>query len=269
MIEQVKGLLSAVCADNTKGGALSILISWLERLGYIVSYKVLLAADFGVPQLRERLFIVANKIKKFKFPEPTHYKETNQPFLDQSFKYATVKEALSGLRTPRRVGEIEIFPNHADITPARDQQRIHGVPEGECLAKQRHLPKSQRMNLTDKDTTKFRRLAWDKPALTLRGGEVFYHPAEDRYLTPREYLRLHGFDDDFILFGPIRGRSGTVRALDQHRLVANAVPPKLAEVVGEQIVKQLLENSTTSYHSPTTLLKQIHSGGAYISGATA
>ena len=69
------------------------------------------------------------------------------------------------------------------------------------------------MNLTQKDTTKFRRLSWDKPALTLRGGEVFYHPKEDRYLTPREYLRLHGFDDDFILSGPIRGRSGLCKIL--------------------------------------------------------
>ena len=80
MIEQVKGLLSASCEDNTKGGALSKLIDWLKRLGYITSHKVLLAADFGVPQIRERLFIVASKDKKFKFPEPNYFPESSQLF---------------------------------------------------------------------------------------------------------------------------------------------------------------------------------------------
>jgi DNA (cytosine-5)-methyltransferase 1 len=269
MIEQVKGLLSASCEDNMKGGALSRLIDWLRSLGYITSHKVLLAADFGVPQLRERLFIVASKDKKFKFPEPTHFPESSQLFPNGISRYSTVKEALKGLKKPSRVGEIEVFPNHADITPARDQQRIHGVPEGECLAKQHHLPKTQRMSLTQKDTTKFRRLSWDKPALTLRGGEVFYHPKEDRYLTPREYLRLHGFDDDFILSGPIRGRSGSVRFLDQHRLVANAVPPGLAEVVGEEIVSQFLEPKIRPLSVSITQPKQKHSAAAYISEAIA
>jgi len=78
----------------------------------------------------------------------------------------------------------------------------------------------------------------DSPTLTLRGGEAFYHPTADRYLTPREYLRIHGFPDDHILLGPIRGRSGNVRDLDQHRLVANAVPPPLAKALGEAIAAQ-------------------------------
>jgi DNA (cytosine-5)-methyltransferase 1 len=269
MIEQVKGLLSAPCENGLRGGALSKLITWLENLDYIVSYKVLLAADFGVPQLRERLLIVASKNKEFKFPEPTNYVDVNGGLLNKKSPYITVRKALSGLPTPKRVGEVEVFPNHADITPARDQQRIHGVPEGECLAKQHNLPKSQRMNLTDKDTTKFRRLAWNKPALTLRGGEAFYHPKEDRYLTPREYLRLHGFDDDFVLHGPIKGRSGSFKSLDQHRLVANAVPPKLAEVVGEQIVKQLLEDNVEILNPTKALSKQINSDEACRSEAIA
>lgn len=233
LIEQVKGLISAPCENNKKGGALEKLVSRLENMGYLVTYKILMAADYGIPQLRERLFIVATKDKKFNFPLPT-----------AAHKYKTVRDALAGLPNPKKVGEPEVFPNHADITPARDRERICGVPEGECLAKQHHLPKSQRMNLTNKDTTKFRRLAWNAPALTLRGGEAFYHPQQDRYLTPREYLRLHGFDDDFILFGPIRGRSGSVRILDQHRLVANAVPPKLAEIIGKEIAAQMLSGKT-------------------------
>ncbi|HAA28382.1 MAG TPA: hypothetical protein DCE56_12720, partial [Cyanobacteria bacterium UBA8553] len=67
----------------------------------------------------------------------------------------------------------------------------------------------------------------EEPALTLRCGEIFFHPTEDRYLTPREYMRLHGYPDEYLLKGPIRGRSGRVRHLDQHRQVANSVPPSL------------------------------------------
>jgi DNA (cytosine-5)-methyltransferase 1 len=238
LIEQVKGLLSASCGDDIKGGVLSNLIARLEALGYIVNYKVMLAADYGVPQLRERLFVVASKTKRFIFPNPTHYSKKNDNLFAFGKPYRTIKDSIADLPRATSPDEPENFPNHIDITPSRDRERINGVPEGECLAKQLHLPKSQRMNLTEKDTTKFRRIAWDLPSLTLRGGEAFYHPSENRYLTPREYLRIHGFDDDFILYGPIKGRSGTFKSLDQHRLVANAVPPKLAEVIGKEIIAQ-------------------------------
>lgn len=232
LIEQVKGLLSAPCENGIKGGAFAQLILRLEAMGYAVSHKVLLAADYGVPQLRERVFVVASHVGHFRFPEATHG--------GASAPYKTVRDAIGDLPPPTLPDAPERIANHVDITPGRDRERIAGVPEGECLAKQLHLPRSQRMNLTQKDTTKFRRVAWDAPCLTLRGGEAFYHPTEDRYLTPREYLRIHGFGDDFILYGPIKGRSGTFRVLDQHRLVANAVPPALAEALGAEIVRQLL-----------------------------
>lgn len=247
LIEQVKGLLSAKSLDGIKGGVFKKLIDDFKRLGYKTNHSILRAADYGVPQLRDRLFIVATLDKKFIFPSPTHIanKESNQ--IDNNVfclflePYKTVRDAIAGLPSPVLKGEIENFSNHIDITPARDRERINGVPEGQCLAKQLHLPAEQRQKLNPKkDTTKFRRLAWDKPSLTIRGGEVFYHPTENRYLTPRECMRLHGFSDEHILIGPIRGRCGTVKNLDQHRLVANAVPPSLAKILGECIIKQVL-----------------------------
>src|ERR1017187_10150946 len=95
-------------------------------------------------------------------------------------------------------------------------------------------------NLTKKDKTKFRRLSRNEPSITLRGGEAFYHPVEDRYLTPREYMRLHGYPDDYLLKGPIRGRTGTVRNLDQHWQVANSVPPPVAKYIAEAILRTLI-----------------------------
>lgn len=245
IIEQVKGLLSSPGHDGKKGGALKGLLDDLRRIGYLVNYKVLCAADYGVPQLRERVFIVATKNVDFSFPPATHRNLKNSSNLDLDFckqtsRYTTVRDVIADLPRPVKKGETAYISSHIDVTPARDSERIHGVPEGQCLAKQLHLPQDQRMRLTSKDTTKFRRLSWDEPSLTLRGGEAFYHPEEDRYLTPREYMRIHGFDDDHILIGPIRSRTGNVRELDQHRLVANSVPPKLSEILGKELLKQIL-----------------------------
>ena len=125
--------------------------------------------------------------------------------------------------------------SHYDGTPPRDRERIRGVPEGKNLSSQTQLPQEQIEGLTRKDTTKFLRLDRGRPANTLRGGEIFFHPTEDRYLTPREYLRIHGFPGDYVLRGAVRGRSGRVKYLDQHRQVANAVPPPLAEAVAGAI----------------------------------
>ncbi|WP_416208455.1 hypothetical protein [Chloroflexus sp.] len=50
-------------------------------------------------------------------------------------------------------------------------------------------------------------------------------------------MRLHGYPDDYVLRGPIRSRSGRVRFLDQHRQVANSVPPPIARILAEVIVR--------------------------------
>lgn len=241
LIEQVKGLLSAKGSDGRKGSAVAFVLNELEKLGYNVDLRVLRAADYGVAQLRDRVFILAMRgASKVIWPKQTHYDWQNgqrQMFGD---KYLTLRDVIGDLPTPVARGEIPAIANHIDVTPQRDRQRICGVPEGQCLAKQLHLPKDQRQRLNPKkDTTKFRRLAWNLPALTLRGGETFYHPTEDRYLTPREYLRIHGYSDSRVLCGPIRARSGTFRNLDQHRQIANSVPPPVAYQLGRAIVDQL------------------------------
>lgn len=239
LIEQVKGLKSAKGFDGNPGSALKDILESLGRIGYKVHHRILRAADYGVPQLRDRLFIVAiSKEAFFQFPQPTHYPhpEGERNLFGGLSRYVTVKDVIADLPPPVRKGEEATIPNHIDVTPDRDKARITGVPEGECLARQLHLPADQRQRLDpEKDTTKFRRLSWKFPSLTLRGGEVFYHPEQSRYLTPREYMRLHGFPDSYILFGPIRSRSGSVRDLDQHRQVANSVPPLLAEAIGRAI----------------------------------
>lgn len=226
IVEQVKGVLSA-----RHDGRLvtDVLAERFGDLGYSMDFRVLNAADYGVPQLRKRVFFVATLPGvSFSWPEPTHGEGRRSRL--------TVGEAIGDLPPP---DVSKGTPNHVDATQPADRRRIAGVPEGGCLAKQLHLPAEQRGRLSTKDTTKFLRVHRERQANTLRCGEIFFHYAEDRYLTPREYMRLHGFPDDYVLLGPVRGRSGSVKSLDQHRQVSNSVPPPLAEALGRSIVEAL------------------------------
>lgn len=239
-IEQVTGLLSAKDKQGQRGEVLQMLLSDLDKLGYVPKWKIVNSADYGVPQTRKRVFIVATeKPNGFAFPSPSYGPAEETASLFPLLPYATVGEAIEGLGSPSHKNCESREDSHVDITPAGDRYRIHGVPEGSFLAAQTHLPKEQVGKLTKKDTTKFLRVARHKPANTLRGGEIFFHPTEDRYLTPREYMRIHGYPDDYLLEGPIRGRSGSYRHLDQHRQIANSVPPPVARVVAQEIERTL------------------------------
>lgn len=236
LIEQVKGLLSARDETGMKGGAFKLFLDQLEELNYIPKWQVINSADFGIPQRRERLFIVATLGKNgFNFPVPTHSEEQEDLTFFPLIPYNLVGDVISDLPKPKRKDEEPVYPNHVDVTPDRDKERIGYVPEGGHLAAQKDAPADIIMRLSKKDTTKFRRTSNSEPSLTLRGGEIFFHPTEDRYFTPREYLRIHTYPDDYELMGPIRGRSGSVKNLDQHRQVANSVPPMLAEVLAQEI----------------------------------
>lgn len=243
MMEQVKGLLTAKDLNGTPGGVFNSFIKKLDELDYVPKWKVMLAAEYGVPQLRERVILVATKKPNgFEYPLPTHTSPEKCGGLFSLQPYVTVGDVINDLEAPILKTDDSVIPDdsHYDVTPKRDRERIHGVPEGKNLSSQLHLPIEQRGRLTKKDTTKFLRLSRTKPSNTLRGGEIFYHPIYDRYLTPREYMRIHGFPDSYVLKGPIRGRTGTVKDLDQHRQVGNAVPPLLAKAVAIKIKETIL-----------------------------
>ena len=246
LLEQVKGLLNAKDTEGRKGGVFQQFISELERIGYIPKWQLCCAADYGVPQLRERVFVVAvHSENNFQFPSKTHTANPNIPNMFGLLPHVTVGDVLKGLGEPSpKIKGVTIYhraDSHVDVTPDRDRERISQVPEGSYLAAQTHLSSDLLCNLQSKDTTKYLRLNRRKPANTLRCGEIFFHPTEDRYLTPREYMRIHGYDDTYILCGPIRSRTGSVKSLDQHRQVANSVPPQLAYVIGSGIRRYLNE----------------------------
>ncbi|NJO83272.1 MAG: DNA cytosine methyltransferase [Blastochloris sp.] len=175
LVEQVKGLLNSQDHNGVVGGVFDMIVGELADLGYEVNWKLMLAADYGVPQLRQRVFIVATRDKSgFLFPEPTHLAPGQNMPLFGLPNYQTVGDVITGLPVPASKEDYKGDDSHVDITPAGDKFRINGVPEGSHLAAQYHLPIEQRRNLTKKDTTKFRRMNRTAPAITLRCGEVFF-----------------------------------------------------------------------------------------------
>ena len=226
LIEQVPKFLDAPATHDMT--MLDVLSDEFAHIGYDLQATVLDAADCGVPQKRKRAIIVAvPKGQAFEFPLVGQRQPT------------TVGEAINDLPDAVPPDCEPLAPNHIDITPPRDRHRISFVAEGEWLSKAKGAPPDVVQRLTPKDSTKFRRLHRDQPALTLRCGEALYHPFEDRYLTPREAARIQGFPDTHIFVGPVRRRTGIVRDLDQHRQVANAVPPPLAKSVAAMVKSAL------------------------------
>ena len=226
LIEQVPRFLRTAAAGFS--GMEAALAERFRAIGYDLHAAILDARDFDVAQRRKRAILVGvPRGSDFRFP----------PGLDR--KARTTGEALAGLPKAAPVDKPPLMPNHIDVTPERDRERISYVPEGLWLSKVADAPPDIRRRLTRKDTTKYRRLDRAAPAPTLRCGEALYHPTEDRYLTPRESARIQGFPDGHVFEGPIRRRTGTVRDLDQHRQVANAVPPPLARAVAGSLKNAL------------------------------
>lgn len=228
LIEQVPKFLSTPYTQDMT--AIDVLSETFKAIGYDTYSAIVNSFDYGVPQKRRRAVIVCVPSgHSFSFPCPP----------SNSKNIVTVGEAFKGLPQAVLEGEHPLAPNHIDVTPERDQYRISFVPEGSWLSKSPQAPPNVVQKLKAKDSTKFRRLHREEPSLTLRCGEALYHPVENRYITPREAARLQGFPDRHVFLGPIRRRTGTVRTLDQHRQVANAVPPPLAKAVARVVRKSL------------------------------
>ncbi|MDQ7060184.1 MAG: DNA (cytosine-5-)-methyltransferase [Sulfurimonas sp.] len=94
LFENVKGLLSM-----QKGELLKTILSLFESLGYKVKYEVLNSADYGVPQIRERVIIIGTKLHQdFEYPNKTHRNSDDNNIFKQDLKpYLTLSEAINDL----------------------------------------------------------------------------------------------------------------------------------------------------------------------------
>ena len=212
LIEIVKTLSpDFVVCENVKGlrtmlGGLveKKIVSDFREIGYEMNVAVLNSADYYVPQKRERVIFIGNKLGLNNLHP--------QPILDKE-SYVTIGDAIGDLMgQPENPEFNHIFPKHSPEIA----KRIAEVPEGGSL-----MPKYKEA---------YKKSPWDQPSCTIKEnhGGTNLHPKLPRCMTAREIARLQSFPDDFIFEGP------KSKQLTQ---IGNAVPPLLGKAIGLAIRK--------------------------------
>ncbi|MDO8664238.1 MAG: DNA cytosine methyltransferase [Candidatus Liptonbacteria bacterium] len=229
-----------------RGAVKKEILQLFKETGYETEARVLLAAEYGVPQLRRRVVFIGNRLgidpKEF-FPKKTHGPKTTKP-------YVTVAEAILDLpKIESGLGEFESkYLINSQFSQYQKERRGRAKKLYNHQATQHEerilkllktiKPGQGRVNIPKELQTKsvhsgaFGRLEKNKPAYTITTrfdtpsvGRVT-HPVLHRALTPREAARIQSFDDDFIFYG----NKGSVGIQ-----IGNAVPPLLAKAIASKI----------------------------------
>lgn len=242
VIENVRGLISAPLshrphADRGEdwkpgegeqaGAALLHILSLLRGGGYGVSFNLYNAANFGVPQSRERVIIICHRGgNKVPHLMPTHSQ-------DGSFglpKWKTLRDALRGMD--------DVKHHHVDF-PENRLKYYRLLSNGQYW---KNLPIELQQEALGKSffsgggkTGFLRRLDWDKPSCTLvtspnMPATDICHPTEDRPLSVEEYKRIQQFPDNWEFCGSLS---------DQYKQIGNAVPVGLGVAVGKAILSHM------------------------------
>ena len=216
---------------------LSGLVEGLRKLGYHVCYDILDARDYGVPQRRKRLILVASSKSSPLLPLPTHGAPNSQAIQEGLLRtWTTVRDAIADL-PPLGPGEADPhIPNHVTKRlPENWLQLIRAIPKDggsrKDAPRELWLPAHQRH---EGHWDVFGRLAWDSQANTITTGcwnpskGRFVHPEQDRGLSLRECARLQGFPDNYVFYG---------KPSSVARQIGEALPPPLAEAVARTLIE--------------------------------
>ena len=204
--ENVKGLLTA---NNKK--AIKQIVSDFENIapGYKVKVKLYNFADYGVPQLRERLLIVGIRSDidfNFEHPSPTHSAKD-----DNLLPHVTAGEALANI--PHNAKNTE----QQNLSP-KTVEKLKLIPAGGNFT---DIPTDHPLYVKGMISHVYRRIHPDEPSKTIiaagGGGTWGYHYPEPRSLNNRERARLQSFPDDFEFVGTMT---------QVRKQIGNAVPPQ-------------------------------------------
>jgi DNA (cytosine-5)-methyltransferase 1 len=209
------------------------LVNVLRRWGYRPSWRILNAVDYGVPQNRNRLILLAVKNRKIIISDASQ-DELESTASNGLSVFTTVRQAIENL--------MDIEPNSKRGPPnhcttehgASVMKRIKMIPKNG--GRQRDLPTSMVYKCHKKDNRGYNdvlgRMKWDCPSPTITSGCTnatkgrFIHPIKNRPITVREAARLQSFPDNFIFSGPLYPMSTQV---------GNAVPPVLVYIIANQL----------------------------------
>jgi len=248
-------------ASHNKGVIIQDIENRFRKIGYKPTMKKLNAANFGVPQTRERFFIAGSFVGDHAFPpNPSHdlpnKKKNGTTEIDMG-NFVSVEDAISDLflhgtlgsdemnykskpkscyQIERRNGSENLFNHRGSRHTPTVIDRFSRFKEGDKIS---DLPKEFK---TNKIVVK--RLVRSLPSPTVMTlPDDMIHYAENRILTVREMARLQSFDDKFRFIGK-RTTGGKLRKKEcpQYTLVGNAVPPLLAEAIARKLLESPVLN---------------------------
>ena len=227
-------------ARSQEGAVLVQLLEEMERRRYRTWVRVLDASQYGVPQNRKRLFVVAIRGgNHFQWPEPVCSRNTLKDAIgdlpvappgqmDNVVRYMGAPTSSLGqaLRSGLAEGDLDVLWDHVTrFVRPDDAEAFAMMSEGQTY---QDLPDRLRRYRADIFGDKYFRLSWDKPSRSVtahlaKDGYWYIHPEQDRTLSVREAARVQTFPDDFRFSGSMTSR---------FTQIGNAVPPMLARSVG-------------------------------------
>lgn len=218
----------------TKMDVFERFLDVLDSQGYATWFKVVNCADYGVPQGRQRLVLLASKLGHIELIKPT----------TPARRQRTVRQALANL-PPIEAGEVNLKdPLHqAPDLSALNLRRIKASKPGGTW---RDWPKALVAQCHTKSSGKtfpgvYGRMAWDEPSPTITtqyygfGNGRFGHPEQDRALSLREGAILQSFPKSYR-FVP---KGHPIHKKTLGRLIGNAVPVKLGEAIGKSLINHV------------------------------
>lgn len=211
----------------------------LQKLGYQVWFNVVRCVDYGIPQNRMRLVLLASRLGKISLIPQTHW----QP--------VTVRKAIGKLPA-LRAGEQDKKDNlhvASSLSPINLQRIQHSKPGGSWRDWPEHLVAAcHKKKSGERYGSVYGRMRWDGPAPTMTtlcygyGNGRFGHPEQDRGLSLREAAIFQTFPRKYK-FVP---KGGAVHFTSLGRLIGNAVPVRLGEVIGQSFLEHVQQYGSTA-----------------------
>lgn len=277
IMENVPNLVKAKTKNKEK--VIDIICSELKAMGYFVYYDILEATNYGIPQIRKRLFVIASKNPlNNPFPEPTHTVNSHKSNLfEKDLKPCpTLWDAISDLpdiearqgaeeqpytlktktdyQRILRNGDETLYNHKAMNHSKRVVERFASMSCGDSISDvPEHLRPYKRNTTKIADTVydqNNRRMHPDRPCHTIPASFYanFVHPFKNRNFTAREGARIQSFPDNYVFKGKptvvshrLLAREGRLdeKYLCQYNQIGNAVPPLLAKAIAHNILKQI------------------------------
>lgn len=219
--------------DVTKHQVYEDFVSELRNAGYEVWANTVACADYGLPQQRRRHVLLASLLGPISLIPPTH-----------KDSHISVRQALEKLPEIRAGETHPLDPLHkaARLSPINQQRILISRPGGSW----KEWPENLRADCHRKASgntypSVYGRMSWDQPSPTMTtlcygfGNGRFGHPEQDRAISLREAAILQSFPKDYRFAAPDQ----EIKLKNVGRMIGNAVPVRLGEVIGESLVKHV------------------------------